>query len=84
MGEKKGKMALAGTTPPNRSLLYFTATIRFGCAAPMGALFHPLHHQVQQAGHGSLHVNTCQSTCLKVRNAEIKDGFQTFILVEFN
>lgn len=75
-------MALAGTPPPNRGLLYFTAAIRFRGAAPIGALLHPLHHQIQQSGHGSFHVNTCHCTRLKVRNTEMKDGFQPFIPVE--
>lgn len=76
-------MALAGTPPPNRGLLYFTATIRLRGVAPVGALLHPLHHQVQQAGHGSFHVNACHCTRLKVRNTEMKDGFQPFIPVDW-
>lgn len=63
-------MALTGTPPPNRGLLHFTATIGFGGAAPIGALLHPLHHQVQQAGYRSFHISTCHRTRLKVGNTE--------------
>lgn len=59
----------AGTPPPNRGLLHFTSTIGFYC---WGALLHPLHHQIQQGGHGSLHLKPRHCTRLKVRNAETK------------
>lgn len=77
MGQK-GKeelvvLTLAGAPPPHRGLLHFVAgdgaAVGFGAVAPVCALLHPLHHQIQQGGHGQVHVDTCHCVRLKVGDA---------------
>lgn len=73
-GGRWWRLSSAGAPPPDRSLLHFAAgdeaAVGFGGGASVRAQLHPLHHQVQQAGHGMVHVNTCHCTRLKVGDAE--------------
>lgn len=63
----------AGTRPPDGSLLDFVAgdgaAVGFGAGHHLGALLHPLHHQVQQGGHRLVHVHTRHRARFKVRDA---------------
>lgn len=48
------------------------AAVGFGAVAPVGALLHPLHHQVQQGRHRLVYISTRRCARLKVGDAEEK------------
>lgn len=55
------------------------AAVGFRAVAPVSALLHPLHHQVQQGGHCLVHIDARHRTRLKVGDADENGERRSFL-----